>query len=115
MAQYLVVMIDRHRKSLVVLFLVGITAGFGARARADIPAGYVGKPHKGTPWPIPGRINMVDYDEGGKGVGFDVDHAGDSPCNGFDYRMDKPTVTLCKTGPDRNDLWTAGPMMGMPY
>jgi hypothetical protein len=104
-----------RRGLLAVLFAVGMAFGFSARARADIPAGYAGTPFKGTPWPIPGRINMVDYDMGGKGVGFDVDHAGDSPCNGFDYRTDKPTVTLCKTGMDRNDLWTEGPMAGMPY
>jgi MYXO-CTERM domain-containing protein len=100
---------------LLAVLLSVVAVGYCAPALADIPAGYMGTPHKGTPWPIPGRINMVDYDVGGKGVGFDVDHAGDSPCNGFDYRTDKPTVTLCKTGVDRNDKWTAGPMMGMTY
>jgi MYXO-CTERM domain-containing protein len=104
-----------RRRSFAVLFSVGFTVGFSAVAHADVPAGYLGTPYKGTPWPIPGRVNMVDYDVGGKGVGFDVDHAGDSPCNGFDYRTDKPTVTLCKTGPDRNDKWTEGPMTGMTY
>src|SRR5262245_2942491 len=86
LAQSLGVETSMRRGALAVLLSVGVVAGYGARARADIPAGYLGKPHKGTPLPIPGRINPVDYDEGGKGVGFDVDHAGDSPCNGFDYR-----------------------------
>jgi hypothetical protein len=84
-------------------------------ARADIPAGYKGTPHGGSPKAIPGRVNLIDYDEGGPGVGFQVVHQGDVGCAGYDYRMDKPTATLCKTSAMEKDHWSAGPMMGMQY
>src|ERR1700742_2445635 len=67
-------------------------------ARAAVPAGYAGTPHGGSPHAIPGRVNLIDYDEGGRGVGFNTVHFnGDVGCAGYDYRMDKPVATLCKT------------------
>src|SRR4051794_11737903 len=84
-------------------------------SRADVPAGYAGKPHGGAPKAIPGRVNLIDYDEGGSGVGFQVVHQGDVGCAGYDYRMDKPTPTLCKTSMQEGDKYTAGPMMGMTF
>jgi hypothetical protein len=84
-------------------------------SRAAVPAGYMGKPHGGTPKAIPGRVNLVDYDDGGDKVAFDVDHNGDVGCAGYDYRMDKPTPVLCKTSAQEGDKYTAGPMMGMKF
>jgi hypothetical protein len=84
-------------------------------ARADVPAGYKGTPHGGTAKAIPGRVNLIDYDDGGPGVGFMVVHQGDVGCAGYDYRADKPTATLCKTSATENDHWSAGPMMGTQY
>jgi len=45
-----------------------------SRSRADVPPGYQGMPIKGVPAPIPGRINLVDYDMGGLNVGFFTTH-----------------------------------------
>jgi hypothetical protein len=84
-------------------------------ARGDVPAGYKGTPFGGMPKAIPGRVNLIDYDMGGSGVGFQVVHQGDVGCAGYDYRMDKPTATLCKTSATEKDHWSAGPMMGMQY
>src|SRR4051812_8443998 len=87
-----------------------------APARAAVPAGYTGTPHGGTAKAIPGRVNLVDYDEGGKGVGFQTVHGdGDVGCAGFDCRMDKPVATLCKTSAQEGDKFTAGPVTGMTF
>ena len=32
--------------------------------QAQVPAGYTGTPFMGTPWPIPGRIDFENFDEG---------------------------------------------------
>ena len=80
-----------------------------------MPAGYKGTPHLGSPKAIPGRVNLIDYDEGGSGVGFQVVHVGDVGCAGYDYRADKPTPTLCKTSATEKDHWSAGPMMGTQF
>jgi hypothetical protein len=90
-------------------------------AGAAVPAGYKGQPYKGTPWPIPGRIDFVNYDTGGLNVGFNTVHHGDVACPGTDYRNDLPVPTLCKTSPmtgqfnDKPDQFTAGPLTGMFY
>jgi hypothetical protein len=92
-----------------------------ASAHADVPATYKGTPFKGTPWPIPGRIDLVNYDVGGLGVGFNTVHHGDVACPGTDYRNDTPVPTLCKTSTmtgqfnDKPDEFTDGPMKGMFY
>ena len=90
-----------------VVFVMGLAAAslcwVTSTARADIPAGYTGTPHGGTPKAIPGRVNLIDYDEGGSGVGFMVVHQGDVACAGYDYRTDKPTATLCKTSAAEKD------------
>jgi hypothetical protein len=87
-------------------------------ARADVPAGYKGTPYMGTPRAIPGRVNLIDFDDGGAGVGYMTVHSnGDVGCAGYDYRP-KPVPTLCKTSgppPGENDHWTAGPMMGTQF
>ena len=92
-----------------------------APSRADIPAGYTGKPYMGTPWPIPGRIDFENYDDGGMGVGWRVDDStanfGVGGCPGNSYRTDLPHPQLCQTNtnPGENDIYSAGPMMGMHY
>jgi hypothetical protein len=104
----------------IVAALLVATVTSARNARADVPADYTGTPFKGSPKPIPGRINIVDYDMGGANVGFNTVHQnGDVACAGFDYRTDKPVPTLCKTstmtGPynDKPDEYTDGPMKGM--
>jgi hypothetical protein len=87
-----------------IAFLVG-----GGAARADIPAGYTGKPFdpavnggpkcpakaKAGPYPIPGRLDFVNYDVGGDGTTF---HAGDKLIKpGDGYRTDRPTASLSLT------------------
>jgi hypothetical protein len=79
-------------------------------ARADIPAGYLGKPFdpataggpklpasvKGGPYAIPGRLDFINYDMGGDGVGY---HTGDHIAKGgAGYRIDGQTATLSWTG-----------------
>ena len=105
-----------NRRVVFVMGFVAASSFFASTAaRADVPAGYKGMPHGGSPKAIPGRVNLIDYDDGGPGVGFQVVHQGDVGCAGYDYRMDKPTATLCKTSATEKDHWSAGPMMGMQY
>jgi hypothetical protein len=95
--------------------LLVLTAGafpllLGSAARADIPAGYLGKPFdpavaggpklpagvKAGPYAIPGRLDFINYDMGGDGVGY---HAGDHIVKGgAGYRVDGQTATLSWTG-----------------
>jgi hypothetical protein len=89
-------------------------------ANAAIPDGYTGTPHLGTAWPIPGRIDFENFDEGGQGIGWSVDdHTGNfgiGGCGGNDYRNDLPHPQICKTnGPGEVDTFTAGPMQGGLY
>ena len=99
-----------------IAFMASIA--FASYAGAAVPAGYKGQPYKGTPWPIPGRIDLVNYDTGGLNVGFNTVHHGDVACPGTDYRNDVPVPTLCKTSTttgqfnDKPDQYTAGPLMG---
>jgi len=104
---------------MAMAFMASVS--FLSLADAAVPAGYMGQPYKGTPWPIPGRIDFVNYDTGGLNVGFNTVHHGDVACPGTDYRNDLPVPTLCKTSPttgqfnDKPDEYTAGPLMGMFY
>jgi hypothetical protein len=82
----------------------------GPAARADIPAGYKGKPFdpavaggpkcpasvKAGPYAIPGRLDFVNYDLGGDGVAY---HTGDHIVKGgTGYRVDTPpTATFSLT------------------
>jgi hypothetical protein len=98
---------------------------FSLFAQADIPAGYTGKPFdpavaggpklppgtQGGPYTIPGRIDFVNYDLGGDGVGYHVsEHA---QRGGTGYRIDTPTATLSLTsscipnggGPPCQNVW----------
>jgi hypothetical protein len=114
------------------LLLVVAAALYSGAARADIPAGYLGKPFdpalangsgmypagfnissapaaKAGPYAIPGRINLVNYDLGGEGVAF---HAGDhiAAKAGGGYRNDNTSASIGLTGWDtattlRNDVW----------
>lgn len=112
-----------HALVLCVLGTVPLlTAG---TARADVPATYKGKPFdpavvggvgkipptvKAGPYPIPGRLDFINYDLGGDGVGY---HAGDHITNNgsesvklaLGYRTDAPTATLCLTNQMENDVW----------
>jgi hypothetical protein len=82
----------------------------GSTARADIPTTYKGKPFdpavaggpkipatvKAGPYAIPGRLDFINYDMGGDGVGY---HTGDHEAKGgAGYRVDGTTATLSWTG-----------------
>ncbi len=108
----------RHQALALVVAAPLACLFFSARSHADIPPGYKGTPFKGAPAPIPGRINLVDYDMGGVNVGFNTTHRSDAApvgCAGSDYRTDLPVPTLCKTSQMDNDRYTAGPLMGTYY
>jgi MYXO-CTERM domain-containing protein len=99
-----------------------VVASAVSSAGADVPAGYTGTPFNGTPKQIPGRINLVDYDTGGMGVGFQTVHFnGDVKMSGPEYRTDRPAPTLCRTYTVVNefntkpDTYTAGPLNGTFY
>src|SRR5262249_47951675 len=96
--------------TLVLLVAGGAPLLYGSTARADIPARYMGKPFdpavaggpklppgvKPGPYPIPGRLDFINYDMGGDGVGY---HAGDHIMKGgAGYRIDGQTATLSWTG-----------------
>jgi hypothetical protein len=102
---------NRARRILFVsLAAAGVTLLATGAARADIPAGYAGKPFdpataggpkcpatvKAGPYAIPGRLDFINYDMGGDGVGY---HAGDHVMKGgAGYRIDGQTATLSWTG-----------------
>lgn len=88
-------------------------------ALAQVPADYTGTPFMGTPWPVPGRIDFENYDDGGQGVGWSVDdHTGNfgvGGCGGNLYREDMPHPQICVTNAVEGDVYSAGANMGMPY
>jgi MYXO-CTERM domain-containing protein len=91
-----------------------------ARARADVPADYLGTPFGGTPRPLPGRIDFEDFDEGGENIAWDVDdhtgNFGEGGCAANGYREGiHPQLCQTNTNPGENDLYTVGPMTGSHY
>lgn len=106
-------------RGAVAAVVLGVPQLIAASARADIPAGYAGKPFdpavaggvgkipptvKAGPYPIPGRIDVVNYDLGGVNVAYnsglhETNHGG----NG--YRTDTPAPTLCVTSQADKDVW----------
>ena len=100
----------RSLKKLVPLAMICLSSLLGASARAAIPADYKGLPFdpavaggpklpagvKAGPYTIPGRLDFINYDMGGDGVGY---HAGDHITKGgAGYRVDGQTATLSWTG-----------------
>ena len=54
------------------------------------------QPYNGTPWPIPGKIEAEDYDQGGEGVAY---HDDDASNNGGQYRTSEGVdVESCGEG-----------------
>jgi hypothetical protein len=121
------------RRSLVVLGVIfAATPSTGRRAgstpalspfesivRADIPAGYQGKPFDPAvaggpmlpagvtagPYPIPGRLEFENYDMGGLNVGyFTADHI---MCGASGYRKDGVAASLCATSPAPDTIYGA--------
>ena len=118
-------------RPLVLLAMTLLPLLVGAPARAAVPADYQGKPFdpalaggvgiippsvKAGPYPLPGRLDFVNYDLGGEMVSF---HAGDHLTNkeGGGYRTDMPVATFSKTSPTKPDIYygTGTAMDGMPY
>jgi hypothetical protein len=104
-----------------------LLAGLSSSAHADVYAGYKGVPFnpavgggpnippgvKAGPYSIPGRLDLMNYDMGGSGVGYQtLDHFA---YGGAGYRVDGPaptftggqTTTLCKTSLAEKDVWYA--------
>ena len=54
-------------KSVCSFAPLGLLAGLLA---AQVPADYKGKPWKGKPQELPGRLTLAFYDEGGEGVAY---------------------------------------------
>jgi MYXO-CTERM domain-containing protein len=93
-----------------VCLVAGALSLAPAAARAEIPAGYTGKPFdpkvaggpkcpatvQAGPYTIPGRLDFVNYDMGGDGITF---HTGDHLVKGgTGYRVDNPpTATFSLT------------------
>lgn len=112
-------MLNCPLRSAVAAIVLGSPLLVVASAHADVPAGYMGKPFdpavaggvgkipptvKAGPYPIPGRIDVVNYDLGGVNVAYnsglhETYHAG----NG--YRTDTPAPTLCLTSQGDKDDW----------
>src|SRR5258708_2007706 len=65
---------------------------------------------------IPGRIDLVNYDLGGDGVGYHAE-AHYTTKDGDGYRTDRPTATFSLTGPTKPDIFydTKTSLDGMPY
>jgi len=118
-------------RPLALLAMTLLPLLVGAPARAAVPADYQGKPFdpalaggvgiippsvKAGPYPLPGRLDFVNYDLGGEMVSF---HAGDHLTNkeGGGYRTDMPVATFSKTSPTKPDVYygTGTAMDGMPY
>ncbi len=115
---------NTHRAFASVATL-GVVFCLSAFARADVPADYKGKPFdpavaggpklppgtKGGPYAIPGRLDFVNYDLGGDGVGYHVSEHAER--GGTGYRIDTPTATLSLTsdcisnggGPACQNVW----------
>jgi hypothetical protein len=72
------------------------------------PADYKGTPFKGVVQEIPGRVELVNYDEGGLNVGFNSQHhEGDS--SGKDYRPGvKPQICVTNGAPSEQDKFVDG-------
>jgi hypothetical protein len=92
-------------------------------ARADVPTGYTGVPFSGTPYPLPGRIDLANYDKGPLNVAFYTTHHGDETTSAPNYRTDTPQASIYVTCQiacpaqfnDKPDDYTAGPLAGTAY
>jgi hypothetical protein len=117
----------------ILFATVGIALLATSPARADLPAGYIGKPFdpamvggpkcppdvKAGPYAIPGRLEFENYDMGGDGKTY---HTGDHTTgSGTGYRTDAPTATFSLTGYCNNapcaHVWydTSAALDGTPY
>jgi MYXO-CTERM domain-containing protein len=114
----------------VPLLAASLLVVAASAARADVPAGYKGKPFdpavaggKGTipsavkagPYAVPGRIDLINYDLGGVGVAYDCQHH--EVKGGVGYRVDLPTASLSLTAQSKPDVWyqAGAPLDGMFY
>ena len=102
---------NRFSRTVLPVSLAAVSCLVAAHASADIPADYAGKPYKGTPQVIPGRIELANLDTGGEGIAYHADHrrtnsAQYEPISGNDYRPDeKDLPNICKTNGVSDDHW----------
>ena len=116
---------------IALLGVLGVVLAAPVVARAAVPAAYLGKPFDPTvaggagiipatvmagPFAVPGRIDFVNYDLGGDGVGFHTD-AHYTTKGGDGYRTDRPSATMCLTAQAKPDVWydTSAAQDGMFY
>lgn len=119
------------RRGLAVFASAGVLVALGEPAQAAVPADYAGTPFdpavvggvgiipatvEAGPFPVPGRIDLVNYDMGGEGVGFHSE-AHYTTKDGDGYRTDRPTATMCLTLQSKPDVWydTSAAQDGMFY
>lgn len=65
---------NRKFRSVLPLALGAASLLAVAHAHAAIPADHLGKPYKGTPTVIPGRVDLANLDTGGAEVSYHADH-----------------------------------------
>jgi hypothetical protein len=72
------------KNSFRLMYMMLLTFNFTITSYGQIPDWYKGKPFKGTPQVIPGRIEFENHDEGGFDVAFNTDYIAEGPIK--DYR-----------------------------
>ena len=117
-----------QRRTILLIVAAGLL--LETSARADVPAGYKGKPFdpavaggagiipptvKAGPYVIPGRLDLINYDLGGQPVAYSVVHH--ETKNGAGYRTDVPVATFSLTAQSKMDVWydTGGALDGTFY
>jgi hypothetical protein len=117
-----------QRRTILLMMAAGLL--LETSARADVPAGYKGKPFdpavaggvgiipptvKAGPYVIPGRLDFINYDLGGQPVAYSVVHH--ETKNGAGYRTDDPVATFSLTAQSKMDVWydTGGALDGTFY
>jgi hypothetical protein len=109
-------------KSPAFATAVFLLASTPIASSAQVPAGYKGTPYTGTPFVIPGRINLAMYDLGGTNVSYNTNHTAPAT-SAPNFRTDRADAALIYVtsevgGIPNNpvpDTWGAGPMKGMFY
>lgn len=110
---------NRRSRAAAACVAAGLALSPVRATHADIPAGYLGKPFdpalaggagiipptvQAGPYPVPGRLDLANYDLGGDGVGYHAE-AHYTTKDGDGYRTDRPTATMCLTITTKPDLW----------
>src|SRR5258708_37435118 len=89
--------------AFLCILLLG-SAYFSPAQAAPNPA-VDGNPYAGTPWAVPGKIEVENYNSGGEGIAY---HDIDATNNGTQYRTDGVDIeATTDTGAGYDVGWTA--------